>query len=46
VTKAELEKEQALARGDQAAAAKADEKITSTRALLAAAEGALSELSR
>lgn len=46
VAKAEREKEQALARGDQAAAAKADEKIASTRALLAAAEGALSELSR
>lgn len=46
VAKAERERDAALARGDAAAAAKAEEKITSTRALLAAAEGALSEFSR
>ena len=46
VAKAERERDEALARGDAAAAAKADEKVTSTRALLSAVEGALSEFSR
>lgn len=46
VAKAEHERDEAVARGDAAAAAKAEEKISSMRTLLAAAEGALSEFSR
>lgn len=46
VAKAERERDAAVSRGDTAAAAKAEEKIASTRALLSAVEGALSEFSR
>lgn len=45
ITKAERERDAALSRGDTAAAARAEERITSTRALLAAAEGALDDFS-
>lgn len=46
VARAERERDEALARGDVEAATAAEEKVTSTRALLAAVEGTLSELSR
>lgn len=46
VAKAERERDAAVSRGDTAAAAKAEEKIASTRVLLSAVEGALSEFSR
>lgn len=46
VAKAERERDAAVSRGDTAAAAKAEEKVASTRALLAAVEGALNEFSR
>jgi hypothetical protein len=45
VAKAERERDAALSRGDTAAAAQAEERIASTRALLAAAEGAMNEFS-
>lgn len=46
IAKAERERDRALAQGDAQGAAKAQERIDSTRELLAAAEGALSEFSR